>query len=454
MQDFFMGAQVELEELALGEAPPAVTPPQGVILTELHTDGWTRRYLYKSRVDALGKAHPSKILVSEIPGDPPAQMGAEEPSRDHEVPISRPVRVGMPSMMGSPLGTIPIASAFQTPISGMPSPAMGDSRVNLPAHTAVPLLRQGAFLGQIPPSAPMTPPAPAMPADTSVPLANATPPDPSAPAPVAAPDSGPLALPACSTVPLQLPDGTIINPDDAITLKDFCALVPYLEKLIAQNAPAQQNGPVRPGGPIPLSRGFPGLPSFGPAGSGFAQGGFGGAGGGGGGNPPGAGPIGVVTGPVPTGGQGQGTQGPPGPAGPPGPGTAPLGVQKTDGNFENTGAMAPIPGLSLTVPVGGNGNVTINFSGVLVPAFLGQIFDVFAGIQIDGGTPIQVWRQSEEQGAGGDGVFAMTMVGTLFVNLTPGDHTITVCYGDNPGENHFVLATSPTSPASLTVQSA
>lgn len=450
MQDFFMGAQVELDELALGEAPPAVTPPQGVILTELHTDGWTRRYLYKSRVDALGKAHPSKILVSEIPGDAPVQMGTEAPSQDHEIHLSRPVRVGIPSMGGNPLGTVPMASGFPTtPISGMPSPAMGDSRVNLPAHTAVPLLRQGAFLGQLPTAPPAAPAAPDAGSDVPLPLANATPPDASAPPP---PDAGPLTLPACATAPIQLPDGTIINPDDAITLKDLCVMIPYLEKRLQQDMPQQQNGPVRPGGPIPLSRGFPGLPSFGPAGSGFAQGGFGGAGGGGGGNPPGAGPIGVVTGPTPTGGPGQsGGPGPVGPVGPPGPGNIIDGIQKTDGNFANTGAMAIIPGTTFDIVVGGNGNVALMFSAALEAPSRASIFNIFGGIQIDS-TQYQLWESSEEQGAGSDQVFSMTMTGTLFINLPLGTHTISMIYGDNPAENHFTVVTSPTQPASVIAQ--
>lgn len=425
-----MGAEVELEELELGAPGPDVTPPQGVILTHLESDGWTRKYLYKASYDALGSRKQSKILMSEVRPEP-GMDGAYEPAAPQEERQVHFQRQGGLQTIGNPF-------SVQMGGASRPISPVADNRLNLPPGSSVPFVGHGPLLGQM-----QTPPTPAPapvgpPSDGALPLANATPP---------APPAEPVG-PDC-TRSLQLPDGTVINPEDSITLKDFCAMIPWLESLLQKNAPSSSpNGPIRPGGRIPLSVG---VPSFGPAGGPFAQGGFGGGGGGGG--VPGAGPIGVVTGPTPIGGPGQATQGPPGPAGPPGPGNVIDGAQKTDGNFGSTGAMVPIPGLTIPVTVGADGKLAVSFSFILQAAFPGDIiYDVFAGIQIDA-TQYQLWENSEQQGAGADKVFIVTATGILFASgLTPGPHTVSVIYGDNPALNHFTVVTSPSQPACVVAQ--
>ncbi len=434
MRDFFMGAEVEVEELGLGDPAPEVTPPQGVIVSRLEADGWVRKYLYKS----ISGGRPSEIMVGEVPPDP--ALGESAPYVDSDAPVRLDgfalMRGGRPQMQAGP---IPISAHME-------------GRLSLPGQTSVPLIQQTPFLGQTPtapPAAPVQQTVSVPTGDAGLPPAEALPPPPPAP-----------ALPDCAS-PLQLPDGTVVNPDDPVTLKELCAMLPYIAKYVEQQAKVDEGptGLMRPNGAIPLSRSnYGSVPSFGPAGGPFAQGG--GGGGGGGGGPAGFGPVGVINPATPVGGPGQGNTGPQGPPGPPGVGNVIDGIAKTDGDFLNTGAMAIIPGTSKVITVGGpvlgDGTtpVAISFSMELdagiVPA---QIFDVFAGIDIDG-TQYQLWRQGEQQGAGSDKVFRLSASGTLYVTLTPGPHTISICYGDNAGENPFTVTTAPGQPACWTAQHA
>jgi len=471
MQDFFMGVVVEVEELGLGEAPPETTPPQGVIIAHRESDGWIRKYLYKSTRDLSGRISRSKVLHAEIA--PTAEMGAaaeapapaqrETPApvpvnSDQQIRFSQPVRVNVPGMgngngFGPTLGSIPTRPAVgPAPVNVMGSsvptarqaPVM-DNRLNLPASSGVKIVSNGPSLGQAQTQPPAAAPAPQ---DIPIPMTPAPAPAPAAapaapPAISAAPPPTPSTLPVACLKPIQLQDGTIINPDDTLTLKDFCAMIPYLKELLGSSQP---KAPGRPG-TIPLSS-SPFLPSFGPAGSPFGQGGGGGfgGGGGGGGSPSGAGPIGVVTGPTPVGGPSQGTQGPPGATGPAGPGSFIDGIQKNNANFTNIGAMAIVPQTTFTIVVGGNGNVNISFSAELGAVFA-QNFDVFAGVQIDS-TQYELWRDTENQGSGGDSVSNLTASGELFINLTPGSHTVSMVYGQSP-LNPFTLRANPSTPASI-----
>ncbi len=326
-----------------------------------------------------------------------------------------------------------------------------DSRLNLPSSASIKIISNGPALGQMasPPAVDQAQP-PTIPGsrqDIPIPM---TPPPAAPPQVSAAPAPTPSTLPAACLKAIQLPDGTVINPDDVITLKDLCAMIPYLKEA-GLGAP---KGPVRPGGPIPVVSNTPGqmmggLPSFGPAGSPFGQGG----GGGGGGNVVvGPGPIGVVTGPTPVGGPGQGTQGPIGPVGPAGAGSIIDGVQKNNANFFNSGAMAIVPGTTFTITVGGNGNVSLFFSFEMSPNLgFASVYNVLAGIQIDS-TQYELWRKDEIQGAGGDRVTAMSAAGVLFINLSPGTHTISLIYGSSPAGNPWTLVASPTNPASIIAQ--
>lgn len=422
MKDFYMGAVVEVEELALGENPPQDTPPQGVIITRREGDGWTRRYLYRSFSDLSGKRVKTEVLYSET--RPPAAA----PSAAPETPKADLGRSGQTPIPFQGLETRALTA----------QPVM-DTRLNFPPGSQVRLAGAGRpVMGQAAPPGVSQPAAPAAaPAAAPLPFSQA----PAAPA-------APPALPAVCDRAVQLPDGTVLNPDDAITFKDFCALLPYILKAEKPSAP----GP-RPGGGIPISQGFGAVPSFGPAASPFGQGG---GGGGGGGQPPGPGPIGVVNTPA-IGGAGQsGQAGPPGPAGPAGPagvGSIIDGAQVTS-SFNNAGAMAIVPGSTFTIVVGGDGKCEFEFSAILnriLPR--ASIWDVQVGIQIDS-TQYLLWEDSMEVGAGSDQAFVLTAAGTLFIPLSLGSHTISLVYGYNAVENGFVIAASASQPASISCKHA
>lgn len=419
MRDYYMGNEVEIEELPLGSLPPAETPPYGVLMTELGHDGSSRKIRFTAVRDSLGIVRKSRLVIGETPAR------AYDPGQENLTPF---VPVGNQRMEASSIDQA-------VPFLRQQNASMGDSRLNLPPGTAVRLVNS-PHMGQQQPAAPM----PAQPQDTPLPVS--VEPDAAQTEPGATP-----SLPDCTRA-LQLPDGAIIQPDDSITLKELCSLLPYISKYVEQaESRDQSQGLIRPGGPIPLSNpAMRGVPSFGPAG-----GSFGGGGGGGGGSPPGAGPIGVVNSPTPI-GAGQGTQGPPGPAGPAGPGSAISGVAKTDGNVLNVGPMSVVPGTTFTITVGGDGKVVLSFSFELSPQLgFASIYDVFAGVEVDG-TQYQLWRNSEQQGAGDDKVLALSASGVLILTLSAGDHTISLLYGDQPGLNHFYLVAQPNEPASIVAQ--
>lgn len=407
MKDFYMGAVVEVEELALGANPPETTPPHGVIVSQRETDGWTRRYLYRRYSDLSGKRVETKVLYSEMRPEAGAELGR---------------------------GMIQVAVPFQ-PATRAPAPAM-DGRVRFPMNSQVKLVGMGQAA---PPAAPpaAAPTGPPLPIDQPVPLSRA---------PVAPGTPPPPALPAVCDRAMQLPDGTILNPDDNLTFKDFCALLPYIMEQKKSQAPP---GPVRPGGPIPLSNAIGAVPSFGPAGSPFGQGG---GGGGGGGGPSGPGPIGVVNSPVIQGAGQPGTQGPPGApgaTGPAGPGSIIDGVQLTSG-FTNAGVMAVVPGSTFGIVVGGDGKCQFNFGALLLAIGRASIWDVQMGIQIDA-TQYLLWESSEEQGAGADQAFVLTADRGWFTTLPLGPHTISLIYGYG-GLNRFDINAGPAFPASISCQ--
>lgn len=431
MKDFYMGAVVEVEELALGENPPQDTPPQGVIITRQENDGWIRRYLYRSYSDLSGKRVHSQVLYSEA--RPKADLGRSG---------STPIPAAAPEAPKADLGRsgstpIPFQSLETRALAAQP---IMDTRLNFPPGSQVKLAGSGRpVIGQAAPQDLAQPPAPAAPAPAAAPL-----PFSKAPAPAVPPPPG---LPAVCDRSIQLPDGTILNPDDALTFKDFCALLPYIEKAEKPAAPGR-----RPGGGIPVNQGFGAVPSFGPAGSPFGQGGspFGGGGGGGGGQPAGPGPIGVVNNPAIGGAGGPAQAGPPGPIGPTGPagaGSVINGKQITSG-FTNAGAMAVVPGSTFTIVVGGDGTCEFEFSAILAASIFASVWDVSVGIQIDS-TQYLLWEDSAIQGAGGDRRFTMTAAATLFTTLAPGSYTISLIYGYSPAGNAFSISATPSQPASI-----
>lgn len=181
-------------------------------------------------------------------------------------------------------------------VMGMVRPVPGARQEVAP--NSIPISGNGPRLGQISQTAPSGPP------------------DYAGPAPLACPG------------PIEMPDGHTINPDDPITLKDLCDIVPYLvESLKGAMGPASRTGPVpltgqQPGGPYATAISPPsGMFGQGGAGGGGAMMGFGGGGGG-------PGPRGLV--------------------GPPGIGAAPDYLTKVDGDFSaGPGAFVAVPGTQL-----------------------------------------------------------------------------------------------------------
>lgn len=63
MAEYFMGQELIQGELPANSPRPAETPPEGVIMTDVTKDGWSRRYIYI----AMSGSAPEEILISETP---------------------------------------------------------------------------------------------------------------------------------------------------------------------------------------------------------------------------------------------------------------------------------------------------------------------------------------------------------------------------------------------------
>jgi hypothetical protein len=218
---------------------------------------------------------------------------------------------------------------------GAPSPV---GPVAMPVEAAPPVLQSMAGLAiPRPGQAPAAAPVPLAPRLGQAPAA-------------AAPTPGP-PVQKCPG-PMEMPDGRIIEPDDYITLNDFCELMPYLyDAITAAQKYATTGRMPSPGSQVPVAGGVPQAPGTVP-GFGPAQGPFGGGGGafvsGGGGAP---GP--------------QGLQGPPGPPG--GEGYVDF-VVKTNGSFSaGPGAFVSVPGTLVNFDQEATGAAV-----VLVQAVLGD----------------------------------------------------------------------------------
>lgn len=60
---FFMGQKLIQSELPVNSPKPPETPAEGVVMTDVTLDGWTRKYIYR----ALSGESPSETLISETP---------------------------------------------------------------------------------------------------------------------------------------------------------------------------------------------------------------------------------------------------------------------------------------------------------------------------------------------------------------------------------------------------
>lgn len=244
----------------------------------------------------------------------------------------------------------------------------------------------------------------------------------------AVPQENPQTCPGA----IEMPDGRVIEPGDAISLQDLCAIIPLLVKSLTNFQGAQG---LAPGQQVPVVgapdgvQAVPTSSSFGPAtgvsGQGaFARGGGGGFVGGGGGAP---GPAGRT-----------GAQGPPGPAGPPGPGsTVETPVVKTDGDFvAGPGSFVPVPGTTLTFSVTDAGIAVFYVTATLgrTNGQSGFPQSTQIGIRIDGVDHPLITRLIHTF-AGGVAEF---MIGQTFVypiSLSAGPHTAEIVLrGLAPGE--------------------
>lgn len=127
MAEYYMGQELTQPELPANSPRPAETPPDGVIVTDVTPDGWTRRYLYKNFMGQAEELLIREIAPAPISGeavviDEPARMsGAAVPIMEPE-PIAPMMQTsGMPTVPGPMMHTVPMRSPVpkvsQTPIS-------------------------------------------------------------------------------------------------------------------------------------------------------------------------------------------------------------------------------------------------------------------------------------------------------------------------------------------------
>jgi hypothetical protein len=254
--------------------------------------------------------------------------------------------------------------------------------------------------------------------------------------------------------PVELSDGTIIQPEDRVSLKQLCEIVPLILETM-QGAQAQGKGQVAPGQTVPISgrapgsfsspvaNGFGGRPGAIAPPAGFGQQGGGGGGGGFGGGGGGRGPAGPA-----------GPPGPQGPAGAPGLGSILGGQLKTSGSFTVAGAPQVIPNYFVNFTVSRQGNVTIRASANFNrPGVDATLPDIQFGLQVDGTNYILAELQ-EQQGAGDDHVNKWHVMIELFLeNMAPGDHVVRGIYsGGSIGGDPMTFIAEPDLPAVMVVQ--
>lgn len=146
MAEYFMGQELIQGELPANSPKPAETPPEGVIMTDVMSDGWQRRYIYI----AMAGSAPEEILISEMP---PAQkkrisgaaVAIEEPPMQMEDSMmggpSIPDGIAMPEGAVLPEGAV-FSGLPGEPIR-IPPPGMGAPRTvpvaGTPLRAAIPI---------------------------------------------------------------------------------------------------------------------------------------------------------------------------------------------------------------------------------------------------------------------------------------------------------------------------
>lgn len=428
-------------ELPLGTPPPMVTPPEGVVISRVEGDGWTRKYLYQAKKGMGDRIVEHSLLIAEIPP-------ASRPTH-REVPLElTPSVVLPPAPPQESVAQIPQMGQMQVPgqAGAMRVPGRGVS---------------SPFSGVRGAEAALTP-RPSM-AGTSLPMIQNPQPPRSPRLSQAAPGQSlaPVPPPACPVPPgpMQLPDGKIINLEDPVTLSDLWQILPYMTQQcvtqLKEQTPAEKLGPPGAMPTSPIGAGFPG---FGPATGMFGTGGFGGPGGGG----ALPGPLGVVSSntPQPPGPGGSGSPGPTGPTGPAGPagaGSAISFVTKQDGDFTaGPGAFVPVPGTLLNFTQGQTGPVLF-----MINACFGcdNAQNDALAIRVDG-TIIPLQATLFHTFVAGVSAFFLGATAVWPMNLATGNHTVEVmlrgigagefCSGSGLGFS-ATLAANANVPLSLSV---
>ena len=435
------------QELPLGTPPPLITPPEGVVISRVEADGWTRKYLYQAKRGMGDRILENSLLIAEIPpGSVRAPLRPEVPLQLTPV-VVRPTQEAVPPAPPPPpvqqgMNVPGMAGAMRVPGRAVSSPFSGvrGAEANLPpqnpqlAGSNLPVLSNPT-----PPRSLRLSQGPGSQSPSSVPGAACPPPG-----------------------PMQLPDGRIIQLDDTIKLSDLWQILPYMTQQCVQQAKAEgpQQAPVGPQSAIPTSPIGAGFPGFGPATGMFGTGPFGGPGGGG----ALPGPLGVVSGNVPQpqpGGSGiPGPAGPPGPPGPAGLGTGVDFLVKTDGDFSaGPGAFIPVPGTLLSFTQGQAGPAVFMISGAFGCNFPDAQSDVL-GIEVDG-TPISLQAVLRHTFVGGVGDFYNPCSALYAMQLAAGQHTVQILLrGFGAGEscqaaglgNPAIIAANADVPLSLIVQ--
>jgi len=325
----------EPKELPLGMLPPPVTPPEGVVISRVEGDGWTRKYHYQAKRTMGDRIVENSLLIAEIPPAPRSSY-REVPAEMAPMSVPQVPQVAAPVTQGPALGTLRApgrvgSNPFSSAMESSSGRRLSGPMVNSPILSTTPPPSQSPRLAQ----------------------------GPGVQAPVTSlPPAGAVA-PTCPTpAPLQLPDGRIVQLTDKLKLSELWQILPYLTKQCVSQVkikpPKTPTG--LPGIPTsPINAGFPG---FGASTGVFGGGGFPGSGG----NV--FGPLGQVNPqnpiqPSPLGPSVvQGPAGPAGPQGPQGAGTGLLYVTKVDGDFTaGPGAFVPIPGTLLSFTQGAPGAV-------------------------------------------------------------------------------------------------
>lgn len=245
-----------------------------------------------------------------------------------------------------------------------------------------------------------------------------------------------------SDAPVELSDGTIVQPEDTVRLKDLCEIVPLILETLMQGAAAggkgaAPGGRVAPGSQVPIAGRAPGFsspvaPGFGgkpgsiaaPAGFGQSSQSNGGGGGGGGGFGGGGGGRGAP-------GQ-QGPPGPAGPAGPSGPGTIESPITKVNGDFTvaSGSPFVPVPDTTVMFNQQTAGAAWILLQAVFGAAGAGQTCGQM-GIRVDG-VDYPLTANLIHTFVGGVGQFLTSAVAVLPITLAAGPHTVeAVVRGDS-----------------------